>query len=326
LHKVKSMVQNMLKVITAGVFLLGCLITLRAEVFLVADYNLSARSAGLRNCDAAVSATAASVYANPALISDVKDISGGTSLNRGFGGQNLTSLYGVYPLEDYTVGGGLAYLGYGDFTSYRDQSLTDKTEFSAYDLLLTGSVSRKIHENLTAGANLKLYNSKIENYSSTAVGVDLTVAYKMLDETMTLGGGLYNAGYQLDAYNETRENLPLSVKAGLANRFKKLPLELSVQYNYSIYGQSGYAAGLEFRPKPNLNLRAGYDFTADDKKIGTASQKEKFAGLAMGGTVIFKYFSIDLAYQINGELEENWTFGINSQLFEKTAEPVIKPE
>lgn len=312
------MVKTMFKIFQNGLLLLSLLSELKSEVFLIADYNLSARSAGLRNTDIAMSAKSSSVFSNPALLADINRVEGGSSLNKGFGEQSLTSMYAVYPLADFTVGGGIAYLGYGDFKSYNDQLLEESEMelFSAYDFLMVGSISKNVYENLNAGANVKFYNSKIDQYSSSAIGLDLTSAYKMLNNKISLAAGVYNLAYQIDAYNETKENLPLTVKTGISNRFEKMPLELSLQYNYSVYGESWYSAGLEFKPKPAIQLRAGYDFSSKDKKIGTASQSEKFAGLALGGSAIFKYFGIDLAYQINGELEENWTFAINGWLFE----------
>jgi len=322
------MEKRMLKILLNGLLLLAFSSEIKAEIFQISDYNLSARGAGLRNTEIAVSAQASSVFANPALITDITRPSGGSSVNRGFG--NLTSIYGTYPLADVTVGGGLAYLNYGDIKSYEDQTLQNYTEFSPHELLFVGSVAKNIYPDLNAGLSVKYYSSKIDKYNSSAVGMDLACTYKMLDQKLTLAGGVFNLGDQIDAFNETEEDLPLTVKGGISNRFVKLPLELSAQYNYSVHGESWYSAGLEFKPKPNLHIRAGYDFTADDKEIGTASQSEKFAGLALGGTVLFKYFSIDMAYQINGELEENWSFAVNSWLLgnqeKETRQETIKVE
>jgi len=309
------METKMVKILLNGLLLLAFSSEIKAEIFQISDYNLSARGAGLRNTDVAMSAQSSSVFANPALLVDIKLPSGGSSVNRGFG--NLTSVYGVYPTADFTFGGGIAYLNYGEIRSYTDQSLQSYTEFSPYELMIAGSVAKNIYPNLNAGLNVKYYSSKIDKSSSSALGMDLACTYKMLDDKFTIAGGIFNLGNQLDAFYDTKEDMPLTVKGGISNQFIKLPLELSAQYNYSVHGESWYSAGMEFKPKPNLHLRAGYDFTADDKEIGTATQSEKFAGLALGGSVIFKYFAIDMAYQINGELEENWTFAINSWLLAK---------
>ncbi|MCK4980241.1 MAG: hypothetical protein KAS62_07585, partial [Candidatus Delongbacteria bacterium] len=181
-----------------------------------------------------------------------------------------------------------------------------------YDLMLTASAA-KIIEGVSAGLNIKYFYSSIEDYSSSGMAIDLSVLHDFFDGKINVGTGIYNLGFQFSAYNETKEDLPTSVRFGLGNKLTKLPLEVGFEIDYYLSDQYGYSIGLEFQPKEHFLIRAGYDFSFTDKEIGTNSKIEKFAGTSLGISIPFNAYYFDFTYLINGELdtEFNLTAGID---------------
>jgi len=282
---------------------------LKAEVFLISEYHLSTRSTALSHSDIAFTPGINSVYSNPAGIVLLNRQAGSLTYHKGFGDTYLTNFSGVYQIDERTgVGASVAYIGYGDFENIEGRS------FSAYDFMGTFTGSRVLLNNLTGGVNLKVMHSKIDKYSSTAMGVDVTGLYRMFDGKVKIGAGFYNLGSQFDEFESTREDLPASFKVGASNKLDKIPIEIGAQYNHSFYGDSWYSVGAEFRAKKQLVLRAGYDFLGTDKEIGTNSKVEKFAGASLGASLTVKGIVFDVAYVVNGELDPDFSMSVTMDL------------
>ncbi|MDA3884240.1 MAG: PorV/PorQ family protein [Candidatus Delongbacteria bacterium] len=287
-----------------------------AEVFLISEANIDARSSALSSGDIAMNKNSFSIYSNPAGLLYTDKIFMNLSYSNYFTDINLTNASFIYP-ELYMklpVAFSIAYLDYGQFTD-----IENNTTYHPYDLMLTASTARII-EGIATGLNLKYFYSSIENYSSSGMAIDLSVLHEFLDGKINVGVGIYNLGFQLSAFNETKEDLPTSVKFGIANKLSKLPLEIGLEIDYYFADYYNYGIGLEFQPKEHLLIRAGYDFSFADKEIGTNEKIEKFAGTSLGISIPFSAYHFDFTYLINGELdaEFNLAAGIDiNNIFDK---------
>lgn len=283
----------------------------KAEVFLISEYNLDSRNTALAHSNIAFTSSSSSIYANPSALRYLNKKALTLTYGSGFEDLYLTNAIYIHPLQDNlgTAAIGISYLNYGDFDDTQNNST-----YSAYDMMITLSYGKILLPKLSIGGNLKYYQSKIDTYSSSAVGADITTLYSFWNDKTRIGAGFYNIGYQLSEYIDVREDLPTTFKIGFSNKLDKLPLEFGAQYNHNFFGESWYGVAAEFKPKPKLKIRAGYDFSADDKEIGTSNNLEKFAGVSLGGSLIVGKFTFDFSYKINGELEKEYTFSVSPDL------------
>ncbi|MBN2790017.1 MAG: PorV/PorQ family protein [Candidatus Delongbacteria bacterium] len=280
-----------------------------AEIFLISESNIDSRSSALRKSDIAMNKSSFSVYSNPAGLLYSDDMLANLSYSNYFSDINLTNTTFVYPevYKNIPVAFSVAYLDYGKFLD-----IENNTEYHPYDLMLMASTA-KIIDGLATGLNIKYFYSSIEDYSSSGMAVDITFLNDFFGGKVNIGAGVYNLGFQFDAFNETKEDLPTSLKFGIANKLTKLPLEVGLQASYYFADYYTYGAGLEFQPKEHFLIRAGYDFSFADKEIGSNEKIEKFAGTSLGLSIPFNAYYFDFTYLINGELdtEFNLTAGIN---------------
>lgn len=286
--------------------------SLFSEIYLISQYEINARSTALNHGDFAFSSDISSVHSNPASISDLEKHGMELTYLKGFAEDvRLTNLTLVTPhyKDIATFGIGVVYLDYGEF-----QNVPDNTTFNSYDMMLTFSAGKEVYENLSVGSSVDFYYSKIEDFSSSGVGLNISALYRMLDKRLRVSTGIFNIGTQFDKYNTTKEDLPTQLKAGLAYNFETLPIEAGGMYSYHTEGYSEYVVSAEMTLKNDFKVRAGYDFTTEDKEIGTKSRSEKFAGLSTGMSVSYEAFNFDLGYVISGELEDQYNFTLGVQI------------
>ncbi|MCK5760595.1 MAG: PorV/PorQ family protein [Candidatus Delongbacteria bacterium] len=281
-----------------------------SEVFLISEANIDARSSALGSSDIRMNKNSFSVYSNPAGLLYSNKMLVNLTYSNYFSDINLTNVSYIHPklIKTIPVAFSIAYMDYGEFLD-----LEDLATYHPYDLMLTAS-GAKVIEGVSTGLNVKYFYSSIENYSSSGMAVDISVLHEFLDGKINVGAGIYNLGFQFSAFNETKEDLPTSVKFGLGNKLTKLPLEVGLEIDYYFSDYYNYSIGLEFQPKEHLLIRAGYDFSFTDKEIGTNSKIEKFAGTSLGISIPFSAYHFDFTYLINGELDTEFNLAAGIDL------------
>ena len=123
-----------------------------------------------------------------------------------------------------TIHVGVTYLNYGNFIG-ADETGVETGAFKAYDLAFSLGYSYNIsHTDFFVGANIKLVNSVIENYTSFGIGGDLGILYynEYLPYVFTFV--IRNMGYQITVYDEEREKLPLQVEFGASYKLENVPI------------------------------------------------------------------------------------------------------
>jgi len=232
------------------------------------------------------------VYQNPALLS------GSVHKNIGINYINYISNIGygsvVYAQDIDSVShwsASLNYLSYGSFDGYTEEEISTGS-FSAGDLLLTATYSRRLAKNIMSGITLKPIYSYIETYHSFGLAVDVGGNYYDPEHDFSVGLVLKNIGVQFKGYHSVdgsqhREKLPWDIQIGATKRLAHAPLRFSLTYvNLNRWDLSYY------RENPQSNNILSTD---EDHKIGWGDML--FRHLIIGAEFIpSNNFNIAVAY------------------------------
>lgn len=208
-----------------------------------------------------------------------------------------------------TMHAGITYLNYGKFIGADENGIETGT-FKAYDLAFSIGYSYNIFKtDFFVGANVKLINSVIENYSSFGVGTDLAVLYYNEYEPYVFTIVIRNIGYQVTVFDETREELPLQIELGASYKLENVPItwhftfdnlqkwdistsnpsNATTDINSTITDEKisfldntirHFSIGTEFFPESAFNIRLGYNFRRS--KELQLIDKRTFAGFTAG--------------------------------------------
>lgn len=129
--------------------------------------------------------------------------------------------------SNISLSGAVQYLDYGTFQR------TDETgevlgEFRAGENVFQVGAARPIDSLFTVGANLKMINSTLDTYKSTAWAVDLAGVFYKRKLGLTVAAMVRNLGTQASTFTEQREKLPMQVQVGVTYRFKHAPFRLGL--------------------------------------------------------------------------------------------------
>lgn len=208
-----------------------------------------------------------------------------------------------------SVHSNVTYLNYGNFISADDDG-NETGNFKAYDLSFSLGYSYNISKtDIFVGANLKVINSVIENYSSIGVGGDLAILYYNENLPYIFTAVVRNIGYQVTIYDEDREKLPTEIMLGASYKLENVPITWHVsmdnlqKWNIAKSNPSNtvtdingvvteekinfldnairhLSVGAELFPEKGFNLRFGYNFRRSKELFLT--DKRTFAGFTAG--------------------------------------------
>ena len=210
--------------------------------------------------------------------------------------------------KDYGYFGvGVRYINYGSFDKY-DEDLNNLGTFGANDIALSLGYANKYKERFNYGVNLKLIQSKYDEFSSTGVAVDLGGLIQIPEQMMSIGASLLNAGTQIKSYIDTKEKLPMDMRVGVSKRLEHLPLtvnfgfcRLTDDYDKFFDRFKNLIIGGEFNINEYVDLRIGYNNQQrQDLKTGTSIG---LAGFSAGLGIKYedKYF-LDYAFNSLGKI------------------------
>ncbi|GBD94305.1 hypothetical protein BMS3Abin05_01909 [bacterium BMS3Abin05] len=211
-----------------------------------------------------------------------------------------------------TVGAGINYFNYGEFTK-SDANGNELGTFGAGNLAVNISYANSLFSrtnapepdaavlnNIHYGVSLKFIYSKIDQYSSTAVAADFGLTYETPIQGLVLGGGIFNVGKSFSPFIHTKETLPLNYRFGFSKILAHLPLQISVE-GYKYRGEDfGFAFGGEFTITNNFFLRFGYNSIGKNQKIGISN--DKFAGISFGTGFLWKDYHLDYGFTSSGAI------------------------
>ncbi|PID26959.1 MAG: hypothetical protein CR982_07880 [Candidatus Cloacimonadota bacterium] len=270
------------------------------------EYELDPVSTSMRNGNISHTPSITSALINPAGMNLIKNNGINLSYLKGF-----TETYNINIRANYNLDSLSSLFITNIFQNYGDFKRVDKSSYQSYENIFSVGYSRKVFNNLYGGGNLKYYYGSIDDYSSSVLAVDLNIFYRLLNRKLSLSLGMFNLGTQLSEFNGVSEKLPTALKIGASNKLDRLPLEISFQYNRFFEDEENeYILSAEFIPNENLEIRAGYNFSMNNYELGTGEKIEQFSGLSLGLGINIAEFEFDIAYPINGYLENQINMGL----------------
>jgi hypothetical protein len=269
--------------------------------------DVGARAAGLNGSFVSMTNDPNSIFYNPAALATITQPKGSVGFLKHLLDVNGGHLSYAHSLEGIgTIGGGIIFLDYGSFTE-TDESMNVLGTFGARDLAFVVGLGRSIDEVTSVGVNAKLIYSSIANTSSFAVALDAGVLYQIPAENITLGASILTLGTQVNAYQQTKESLPLDVKIGITKRPEHLPVLLNLNFHKLNESQddflqrfSSFSLGAEFLMSESVRLRVGYNNEQrKELKLGTSAG---LAGISLGGGILFGDYVLDYAFNSYGKI------------------------
>lgn len=192
-----------------------------------------------------------------------------------------------------TFGASIFYLNIGDIDA-RDEFGQPLIGFSVYDICGLISFARPINEQLDIGANVKVFQEKIDDDNATGYALDIGSLYSL--DKVSFGLTLQNLGMKMK-YVDEEFSLPMMVRGGVSYRLVGSQLVLALDGDYQIINERGSVRfGVEYWIQQMVAIRAGYHYKTKDDKLGALN------GLAAGLGVKYMKLGIDYGYEPSPEL------------------------
>ncbi len=243
--------------------------------------------------------------------------------------------------KDRVFHAGVTYINYGSFDGF-DEFENPTGDFSASEVAVSVGYAYMIpNSKFHVGANAKFISSKLEEYTSIGGALDLGLIYHDPDTKFDFGLAIRNLGSQFTTYDEVREDLPLSIDAGIAQTLKNVP----IRWNFTLENLQVWdvafrnpsrditdlegnveaddpsfinnalrhvVLGVEFFPESGFNLRLGYNFRRSEE-LRIEGQRS-FAGLSGGFSLKLGKFRFAYSYARYNSAASSNTFGLNLNL------------
>jgi len=236
---------------------------------------------------------------------------------------------------------GATYINYGKFDGYDEQG-NPTDSFGGGEVAISVGHARNVaFTNFYIGGNFKVISSKLEQYTSMGVALDIAVMYVYEDWDLNIALVARNVGTQLTPYENTLEKLPFEMIFGMSQTLQNIPirwhftLEHLQRWNVAfanpnrdetdLEGNStpekiGFIdnvfrhmiLGIEIFPESGFNLRLGYNFRRGEEL--RILEQRSFAGLSGGFSVRFNKVRLSYAYSKYNSAAASSFFGLNLNL------------
>ena len=243
-----------------------------------------------------------------------------------------------------TIHGSIKYLDYGTLIGADEQG-NEVGNFNASDLSVSvGYATNLPRTNLHVGANIKLINSNISNFTSIGIATDFAILYYSPYMPFSFTIVARNIGAQLKTFNGTNESLPFKVALGASYKLEYVPLKWYItldnlqKWNVSVANPSEqtidlegnvtqekinfigntlrhFVVGAELFPESALNLRIGYNFRrAAELKLQNV---RTFGGISLGFGIKMNKLKFNYAYSKFHSAANASTFSLQIDLDRK---------
>jgi hypothetical protein len=252
--------------------------------------NGDSRQAALGGAFTAISdGDANSIFGNPASLSDVKNIDIRVNVLQWVADINYQSLAAAYNLgQAGVIGASIAMLDYGDIPETINMSsgtggtspVITGNMFSANDLAVGLSYSKKITENLSVGGNIRWMQQQIAELSMSNWSLDFGTMYYTGLRSLRIAITARNFGpdSQFGGWSEEYQTesdnvrMPLDFRAGIAMDFLDEPgskhlLTAIVEGDHPNDGKEKFHLGVSYAFDGIFFARAGYKFNYDVQKF-----------------------------------------------------------
>jgi len=237
--------------------------------------------------------------------------------------------------------GGVTYINYGNFDGYDEQG-NETSSFSGGEVALSLGHARNIaFTDFHVGANVKFISSKLEQYSSFGVAVDIGVMYRYEPWDLHITGVARNLGTQITPYEDTYEKLPFEVILGISQTLQNIPirwhftLENMQQWDIAFANPNRdendlegtttsekitfvdnafrhMIVGIELFPESGFNIRLGYNLRRGEEL--RIIEQRSFAGISAGFSIKLNKLRLSYSYSKFNAAAASSYFGLNINL------------
>lgn len=236
---------------------------------------------------------------------------------------------------------GATYINYGNFDGYDEQG-NETSSFSGGEVAVSFGHARNVaFTDFHIGGNVKLISSKLDQYTSFGVALDIGVMYRYEPWDLHISGVARNIGTQLTPYDITRENLPFEVILGVSQTLENIPirwhltLENMQKWNVAFANPNRDQGdlegnvtsekitfvdnafrhmifGIELFPEKGFNIRLGYNVRrAEELRI---LDQRAFAGISAGFSIKLNTWRVSYTYSKYSSAAATSFFGLNLNL------------
>jgi hypothetical protein len=221
------------------------------------------------------------------------------------------------------IHGSVKYLNYGTLIG-ADAQGNETGNFTASDLAISMGYARNIpNSNFFIGANLKLINANIDQFSSIGIASDISVLYNSSFQPFAISLVARNFGTQLTSFDGTKEKLPFKIALGASYQLEYVPLKWHItlndlqQWDLSVPNSSNQSidlsgtitneeisflgnamrhvvVGAELFPNNAFNVRVGYNFKR--AKELELQNIRSFSGISFGFGLKMNKLKFNYAY------------------------------
>jgi len=269
---------------------------------------VSARGVGMGAASRTTDEEATSMLGNPASLGLVGDYYYAVSHTDVLGEFRHEDLAFTYPTASFgNFGGSANILAATEFEDARDID-ENRSHPSAYDAALGLSYARTLwQDRVGAGARLDLIHSEVAGAGANGYAVSMGALF-MLVHDLRLAFTLDNLshGIRYDQHADAPiEPLPLALGVELGKPLLDDRWSAQVGATQGNDGVTHYYGGVEWRMLKYLVVRAGYDGSAQDRRLGP------WPGFAAGLGVKYDRITLDYGYQSMGPLGDYHAFSLS---------------
>jgi hypothetical protein len=204
------------------------------------------------------------------------------------------------------------YMDYGSIPR-TDESSQIIGNFNSSDATIGAGYALQFEDSWTIGMNLNFITSKIDTFTSMAVGASGGVTYHNDKSNETVSLLFRNFGYQFKSFNGVRETLPFRTDLGYTKILDGFPLsftitahdlqQLNISQDYDINGQKTgfsrkvadhFSFGFELFPEQAFNIRLGYNVKRGNE-LAVLDQRN-FSGISAGFGIKISSFKFDYSH------------------------------
>ena len=272
------------------------------------------RAAGMGNAFIALADDPSAIYWNPAGLSQIERLEMTSAYTSWFQDMNYTNISVVAPMLRNTLGVAVNYFNYGAMaeTNAAHPYGTGIT-YNPTDIDITASFARKMHPDISLGANLRLISRNLPGKVSSGYGIDIG-ALSRFRENIFIGLNVRNLISSIGPSSG-----PSNYGIGLSYRDE--PLILALDVNFPTDNNVLVCLGAEYNLKDVFFCRIGYN---------SRSETDAGGNLGAGLGLRLKNMDFDYAYVPYGELGPTHRVSVTLRPFgpaeEKAAKVVIAPE
>ncbi len=266
--------------------------------------NVGGRAVGMGGAYTGLADDEAALYYNPAGIAGIETPrfiaeyhnyfvglqSGFAGYVKPFGGGRTGAIY-------------VTYLNYGEFTQ-TDQLGNIEGTFGGGDVMLAATYAMQRSRQFFIGATAKLIHESIQEFSATALAVDLGMRYSTNRGRHAIGLQIQNLGAQISAMAAgEKDGLPTVVRAGVSSRPRGLNSVVAADLVLPMDNDLQFAVGMEYFDFKPLYLRMGWNSQASE--LRSKLSDNGLTGLALGVGLDYKSMQFSYAYSPGADLGDS---------------------